>query len=1360
MYHSPPLKSFSRFLIFLLVVQLSIGLFAFPMNLAQAAGTTYYVSNCGVVGNDSNNGTSSSTPWLTIAKVNSSTFNHGDSILFNSGCTWREQLSIPSSGTSGSPITFGAYGSGAKPIINGSNIVTGWAASSNITGSVTQANMKLSTVNGAAFVDFNGTGGVTLSSYIGDDITVCSATNPTQCVSGYIKTAGTGETYGSQLLGDPTLANNGYLSGGGSYTTLSSGCHSSSCLQVTLSSSYNAAAQYFAVSSGMLLQNSVYMKKGTDAGQQLFMQNEAGTKIANTAFVAPVSWAQYVFYATADSTAGSGDFDQGYGGENSGDTDLWDTASVVQVKTPSTTGVTIVSSSGGSSYNWTSNGFSSNGSYNDSAGYTFTVSVPNVWQVSMGTQPYDGQGVVIVNGVRGTYQTSMGALTSNGDWYWANDNIYLYETSNPSGVEVGTRNAAIQMIAKNYITVENLELYGAVAADLYAQNSNNLSILDNTIINTGNSFAFDGGNDASSILLNGSSNSLIQGNSITYGYQGIQISGYGSGTNSTNDIKGNIVGYMDYEGIILSNYGGTGPIDNTIENNQVSYCAQNKNDAGGIYTYGAGAGNVIRYNLSYNNGTANMQAEGIEVDTYSATTTIYGNIAYGNTDGGIDLTGSGHLVYNNTLYNNDTQSWNAGELNFYNVTNCMGMTVENNIAYASPGKSAIVIAPECETGQTINNNLYYGSAASPFDWGYTNYNFVGWKQNSGQDANSLNANPLFTDLSGSYSTSTDFTLQSSSPAIDAGLNLGTSYDMGLDPASTWPSSIILDNQNSFGAGWEMGAYVYTQTSTPSVSITAPTASSTVSGTISVTATSSAVSPASISSVQFYLDGSPLGSAVTSSPYTISWNTGTATNTSHTLYALATDNYSNTATSTSITVTVSNQAVLSVPTSTLNFSAAHGSTATSTQSVVVTNAGATSTTLNWSASSTQSWLTFSPASGSLSGNATTSASFIVNPATLALGTYNATATIADSAASSSPQYIPVSFTINTTGIGTTLLSPTGGTIATGTISVTATATSTVGISSVQFYLDSSSTLLGTVTSSPYTISWDTTMASDGSHTLYSEATDNNSNIASSSEITITVDNTPPAVSITSPTSGATVSGATSIAASSSDAISGVSSVAFYLDGSLLGESTSSPYSINWDTTQTNNASHNITAIAVDGAGNATTSQAISVTVYNAPSVSSGGGGGGGVPQSAFIVVSTATSTASSTASSSPLLVSTSTTPSTAITTSSLQAELNILLAELQSLEAQAGNTTTTVTFSPYAFTTDLQLWDTGPAVTDLQRYLISEVTGPAATKLKAHGVTQTFGMLTYNALAEFQAFVGIHATGYFGPITRGWVNGHE
>jgi hypothetical protein len=299
----------------------------------------------------------------------------------------------------------------------------------------------------------------------------------------------------------------------------------------------------------------------------------------------------------------------------------------------------------------------------------------------------------------------------------------------------------------------------------------------------------------------------------------------------------------------------------------------------------------------------------------------------------------------------------------------------------------------------------------------------------------------------------------------------------------------------------------------------------------------------------------------------------------------------------------------------------------------------------------------------------------------------------------------------------------------------------------------------VTSSPYTISWNTLTASDGSHTLYSLATDTDSNTASSSQIMVTVDNTPPMVSITSPASGAMVSGTTSITASSSDAITGVSSVAFYLDGSFLGESTSSPYTIDWDTTQAGNGTHSITALATDGAGNATTSQAVAVTVSNsAPPPGVVVEVGGSYAPSAF-VTSPASSTTGSQASSTASTSTTATTsaPSPA-SPSSLRAEFNTLLAELQSLEAQAGNAAPS---SPsYAFTQSLSLWSRGSDVNELQQYLIQEDKGPAAEKLKRHGATDVFGFLTYDALVEFQETEGIASTGFFGPITRAYVNGHE
>ena len=110
---------------------LTIFLFCSPL-----WATTYYVDNCVTVGNDLNNGASPSMPWRTINKVNTSKFNPGDSILFQSTCTWREQLTVPSSGSAGSPITFGANGTGAAPIISGADVFSSWITEGSLYYSV------------------------------------------------------------------------------------------------------------------------------------------------------------------------------------------------------------------------------------------------------------------------------------------------------------------------------------------------------------------------------------------------------------------------------------------------------------------------------------------------------------------------------------------------------------------------------------------------------------------------------------------------------------------------------------------------------------------------------------------------------------------------------------------------------------------------------------------------------------------------------------------------------------------------------------------------------------------------------------------------------------------------------------------------------------------------------------------------------------------------------------------------------------------------------------------------------------------------------------------------------------------------
>jgi hypothetical protein len=90
---------------------------------------------------------------------------------------------------------------------------------------------------------------------------------------------------------------------------------------------------------------------------------------------------------------------------------------------------------------------------------------------------------------------------------------------------------------------------------------------------------------------------------------------------------------------------------------------------------------------------------------------------------------------------------------------------------------------------------------------------------------------------------------------------------------------------------------------PTVQITSPANNATVSGSQTVAA--SASDAEGVTSVQFKLDNNNLGSAVTTAPYSVSWDTTKAANGNHTLTAVATNKSNLTTTSTAVTVNVQN-----------------------------------------------------------------------------------------------------------------------------------------------------------------------------------------------------------------------------------------------------------------------------------------------------------------------------------------------------------------------------------------------------------------------------------------------------------------------
>jgi hypothetical protein len=126
--------------------------------------------------------------------------------------------------------------------------------------------------------------------------------------------------------------------------------------------------------------------------------------------------------------------------------------------------------------------------------------------------------------------------------------------------------------------------------------------------------------------------------------------------------------------------------------------------------------------------------------------------------------------------------------------------------------------------------------------------------------------------------------------------------------STYPATDRDGNARPVGAAADTGAYEGVSsgtggdTTSPTVSITAPSGGATVSGS-SVTVSANASDNVGVSGVQFKLDGANLGSEDTTSPYSITWNATTASNGSHTLTAVARDAAGNTTTSSTVSVTV-------------------------------------------------------------------------------------------------------------------------------------------------------------------------------------------------------------------------------------------------------------------------------------------------------------------------------------------------------------------------------------------------------------------------------------------------------------------------
>jgi len=163
-----------------------------------------------------------------------------------------------------------------------------------------------------------------------------------------------------------------------------------------------------------------------------------------------------------------------------------------------------------------------------------------------------------------------------------------------------------------------------------------------------------------------------------------------------------------------------------------------------------------------------------------------------------------------------------------------------------------------------------------------------------------------------------------------------------------------------------------------------------------------------------------------------------------------------------------------------------------------------------------------------------------------------------------------------------------------------------IQQVSFFANGA--LIGTDAASPFSVAWS---PAPGSYTLTAVATDDHYGTGTSSAVHVTVlANTPPSVSITSPTSMTDFPAQSHIAinATATDTDGGIQQVDFYVDGALIGTDGTAPYSVTWDGYIGN---HTLKAIATDNQGATANSTVVSISVQplagriNVARASSGG-----------------------------------------------------------------------------------------------------------------------------------------------------------
>ena len=352
---------------------------------------------------------------------------------------------------------------------------------------------------------------------------------------------------------------------------------------------------------------------------------------------------------------------------------------------------------------------------------------------------------------------------------------------------------------------------------------------------------------------------------------------------------------------------------------------------------------------------------------------------------------------------------------------------------------------------------------------------------------------------------------------------------------------------------------------PTGSVTSPVGGADVRGTITLTGSSADAGGSGVATVQF--QRSPIG-AGTWTNQAASWNTTAQADGQYDLRVLTTDNAGNSFTSTTITIRVDNTA----PTGSI--------TAPANAADLRNTVGLTSNSADGGSGLATVQFQRSP----IGAGTWTNQAASWNTTAQADGQYDLRVLTTDNAGNSFTS-ATITVRVDNTNPTGSVTSPVGGADVRGTITLTGSSADAggSGVATVQFQRSP----IGAGTWTNQAASWNTTAQADGQYDLRVLTTDNAGNSFTSTTITIRVDNTAPTATMGNP--GADLGGTVTLTSTTNDGGSGLASVTYQL--SPANANTWTNQAASWDTTSSPDGLYDLRVIAVDNAGNSTTSAVV-------------------------------------------------------------------------------------------------------------------------------------------------------------------------